>query len=309
VTFHDDAWFAQATFQCDAEFDGAEFWFDTQFAGVTLSELGGSEALVARACSGCWERRSRSDHTWCLRGVPMWRASGLATSRWPTAGAHNLDKLRLEADLSFATAPSRLGRLTQGGSRLAIAEERAWRASQSHQWAAPGGPSGRTSQSRQQRNRVRLPGCIALFAGVGRTSRTSRAPPISSTARWRCAATPTGRQTVLGRAAPWTIEREIRKARAKINGLPEGFRFHDLRHYYASLLIASGADVKVVQHRLRHASAKTTLTPTGTSGRTATSRRGPLSNRRCRALLRNTEEPRTLALTFCWSEGSRSQMS
>jgi integrase len=59
--------------------------------------------------------------------------------------------------------------------------------------------------------------------------------------------------------APWTIEREIRKARVKIDGLPEGFRFHDLRHYYASLLIASGADVKVVQHRLRHASAKTTL--------------------------------------------------
>jgi hypothetical protein len=26
-------------------------------------------------------------------------------------------------------------------------------------------------------------------------------------------------------------------------------------------------------------------------------------------LLRNTEEPRTLALTFCRSEGSRSQMS
>ena len=30
-------------------------------------------------------------------------------------------------------------------------------------------------------------------------------------------------------------------------------------HYYASLLIASGLDVKVVQARLRHASAKTTL--------------------------------------------------
>jgi integrase len=41
--------------------------------------------------------------------------------------------------------------------------------------------------------------------------------------------------------------------------LPEGFRFHDLRHYFASLLIASGLDVKVVQARLRHASAKTTL--------------------------------------------------
>jgi integrase len=59
-------------------------------------------------------------------------------------------------------------------------------------------------------------------------------------------------------AGPWTIERAIRAAREQI-GLPEDFRFHDLRHYFASLLIASGLDVKVVQARLRHASAKTTL--------------------------------------------------
>ena len=44
-----------------------------------------------------------------------------------------------------------------------------------------------------------------------------------------------------------------------MEGRPEGFRFHDLRHYYASLLINSKLDVKVVQARLRHASAKTTL--------------------------------------------------
>lgn len=48
-------------------------------------------------------------------------------------------------------------------------------------------------------------------------------------------------------------------ARAKVPGLSPEFRFHDLRHYYASLLIASGSDVKVVQARLRHASAKTTF--------------------------------------------------
>lgn len=36
-----------------------------------------------------------------------------------------------------------------------------------------------------------------------------------------------------------------------------------LRHYFASLLIASGLDVKVVQARLRHASAKTTLDSSG----------------------------------------------
>ncbi len=57
---------------------------------------------------------------------------------------------------------------------------------------------------------------------------------------------------------PWTIERAVRAARTQV-GLPDDFRFHDLRHYFASLLIASGLDVKVVQARLRHASAKTTL--------------------------------------------------
>lgn len=59
--------------------------------------------------------------------------------------------------------------------------------------------------------------------------------------------------------APYTLETRFREARATIEGLPAGFRYHDLRHYFASLLIASGLDVKVVQRCLRHASAKTTL--------------------------------------------------
>lgn len=62
-----------------------------------------------------------------------------------------------------------------------------------------------------------------------------------------------------GQAPPWSIDRAMRTARTKVPGLPDGFRFHDLRHYLASLLIASGSDVKVVQARIRHASAKTTL--------------------------------------------------
>jgi integrase len=72
-----------------------------------------------------------------------------------------------------------------------------------------------------------------------------------------------------GQVGPWQVQRAVRAARAaatykdaegeKIEGLPEEFRFHDLRHYYASLLISEGSDVKVVQARLRHASAKTTL--------------------------------------------------
>jgi integrase len=66
------------------------------------------------------------------------------------------------------------------------------------------------------------------------------------------------------------FERAVRAARREVDGLPEDYRFHDLRHYLASLLIASGLDVQVVQHRLRHGSAKTTLIRTATCGRTAT---------------------------------------
>lgn len=62
-----------------------------------------------------------------------------------------------------------------------------------------------------------------------------------------------------GQTSTWAIERAVRAARRKSADLPEGFRFHDLRHYLASLLIGSSLDVKVVQHRLRHGSAKTTL--------------------------------------------------
>lgn len=64
----------------------------------------------------------------------------------------------------------------------------------------------------------------------------------------------------LGRpTAPQYVNTEFIAARKKVTDLPDGFRIHDLRHYYASMLIASGCDVKAVQARLRHKSAKTTL--------------------------------------------------
>nr|WP_308085127.1 tyrosine-type recombinase/integrase [Agromyces mediolanus] len=59
--------------------------------------------------------------------------------------------------------------------------------------------------------------------------------------------------------APYTIETAWKDAREAVRDLPDGFRIHDLRHYFASLLIAEGLDIKTVQARLRHASAKTTL--------------------------------------------------
>lgn len=42
-------------------------------------------------------------------------------------------------------------------------------------------------------------------------------------------------------------------------GLPEGTRFHDLRHFYASTLIAAGLHPKVIQARLRHATLAETM--------------------------------------------------
>jgi integrase len=56
--------------------------------------------------------------------------------------------------------------------------------------------------------------------------------------------------------APWASVWETERRRA---GLAEWATPHDLRHHYASVLIRSGASVKVVQTRLGHASAKTTL--------------------------------------------------
>ena len=61
------------------------------------------------------------------------------------------------------------------------------------------------------------------------------------------------------RCAPRIIAAAMRNVREQVDGLPEEFTFHDLRHYLASLLIASGADIKTVQARMRHASAATTL--------------------------------------------------
>ncbi|MEU4295060.1 hypothetical protein AB0E63_43145 [Kribbella sp. NPDC026596] len=55
------------------------------------------------------------------------------------AGAHNLDKLRLEAGVAFGIAPTRLVP-PSWGSRQVIAEERAWRAARSRRWTAPPWP-------------------------------------------------------------------------------------------------------------------------------------------------------------------------
>lgn len=52
---------------------------------------------------------------------------------------------------------------------------------------------------------------------------------------------------------------DIWRKAVKPLGVPVGDGFHQLRHFYASLLIAHGESIKVVQERLGHTSAQMTL--------------------------------------------------
>ncbi|MEU7930152.1 tyrosine-type recombinase/integrase [Micromonospora echinofusca] len=56
-----------------------------------------------------------------------------------------------------------------------------------------------------------------------------------------------------GWAYPW------KKAVEAVDGVPEGFGYHGLRHYFATLLIHGGASVKTVQMALGHATPIITL--------------------------------------------------
>jgi integrase len=53
---------------------------------------------------------------------------------------------------------------------------------------------------------------------------------------------------------PWIIDRAVDSVRQV-----DELHFHCLRHHLATLLIDTGCDVKTVQARMRHASARTTL--------------------------------------------------
>jgi site-specific recombinase XerD len=54
------------------------------------------------------------------------------------------------------------------------------------------------------------------------------------------------------------VEREFRPI-VETAGISDEFRFHDLRHSHATLLLSGGMNPKVVQERLGHQSVKTTL--------------------------------------------------
>jgi hypothetical protein len=116
---------------------------------------------------------------------------------------------------------------------------------------------------------VDLMGCIIRPAqqdnGEPLKTETSRTP-LPSRRSWCCTSRPRwpAGEATTSPTAPAGRPRHGRSSGpagglTSGGGLPEGFPFHDLRHYLASLLNASGLDVKVVQPRLRHDSVKTTL--------------------------------------------------
>jgi integrase len=116
----------------------------------------------------------------------------------------------------------------------------------------------------------------------------SPAGPVELKTKGRCAPIPIPRELTLMLSAsvkefpgptlvtdgsgkpvgPWIVEREVRAARVAME--LDRLHFHCLRHHLATLLINSGCDVKTVRNRMRHGSAKTTSTCTGTCGRTKT---------------------------------------
>jgi integrase len=124
-------------------------------------------------------------------------------------------------------------------------------------------------------------------AAVLRTAGVKRFGMLTATRR-RCPA-PTmasesvGGQGMLTSAAGSTRKgsrvRSTRNCGSTNNGLPEGFTFHDLRHYLASLLIASGADIKPCRRGCGTPPRAPRWTPTGICGRTPTSPRARPSRR------------------------------
>jgi uncharacterized protein YjbI with pentapeptide repeats len=106
---------------------------------LTGDGLAAQENRIARA----WRRRLCEEIFEQPQLVSLRRAnvaglglSNVAVSDCRFTGAHNLDMLRLESDVSFATTPIPffgLGRRTWHG-RQVIAEERAWRAGRRHPW-------------------------------------------------------------------------------------------------------------------------------------------------------------------------------
>ena len=127
--------------------DDADLAAPSILAGVprfSVEGLGMQDRQIAEAWEQLADGNSGPPQLMSLRraNVAGLGLSNISAADCRFAGGHNLDKLRLESDVSFATAPLLTG---LGGRRWCgrevIAEERTWRASRSRRsrrrWVAP----------------------------------------------------------------------------------------------------------------------------------------------------------------------------
>ena len=120
--------------------DGTDFPAPSILTGIprlSSEELAEQEERISKA----WQRLLAGKISEQPQLVSLMRAnvagiglSNISVADCRFAGSHNLDEMRLEADVNFASAPSPLGMLGREG-RLVIAEERDWRAGRPRRWA------------------------------------------------------------------------------------------------------------------------------------------------------------------------------
>src|SRR5215218_7081746 len=98
--------------------------------------------------------------------------------------------------------------------------------------------------------------------GAASTTSSTRTAPPSARHSWRAGCRPRAearhRLHAARAAAPKHRRAPLADDPCRATGL-SGVKLHDLRHFYASGLIAAGCDVVTVQGALGHASATTTL--------------------------------------------------
>jgi integrase len=62
-----------------------------------------------------------------------------------------------------------------------------------------------------------------------------------------------------GALREWTVYKHWKRARGNVEGLPEGFRFHDLRHTANTMTAVAGASTRELMARMGHASPAAAL--------------------------------------------------
>ena len=268
----------------------------------------GHPPLARRGVDQGHDRRPRTDHHQdALRdrplGVPSRRASTASSSPTPPTGVTLPRRRRADAAMTVPTAEA---------GRPAAAPRRQPRASRpargsaptSHSAPSPASASARppaysSATSTSSSASSTSPASYSAKATPTSSAHRSTAPSASSTCPTSSSTSspshvqdappsePATGPVALhgGRRADVRQRRHLALARHPQRRRPRPIRLHDLRHFYASGLIADGCDVVTVQRSLGHATATTTLNTYSHLWPTAEDRTRAAASRLARAAL------------------------